>query len=158
MYFSGNNGQNKGASAHFVVGMLLLAWLNIAAQPCLMAMELAANTSVAPEQTFHSKHHEHAPHLPESPDCGHCPPVANNQSVPCETGAASDCEMFPGYNVDGRHFDKPVKDVSQQPVLLTLASMVHGATTVTLLLPHDIKRLKFSGDPPLNVRFCVFLK
>jgi hypothetical protein len=156
--FSGDNGLTKGPARRFVVGMLLLAWLNIAAQPCLMAMEMAPDASHASEQTTHSGHGEHASRASDMPGCGHCPPVASDQAAQCETGSAANCELLPGYNVDGRHFDKQAKDVPPQLVLAALSITVDSTATVTPLLPHDIKRLKFTGDPPLNIRHCVFLK
>lgn len=157
MNFSGENGLNKGPARRIVVGMLLLAWLNIAAQPCLMAMEMAPDASPASELTVHSEHSEHVSHGADAPDCGHCPPVAYDHALQCASGAASDCEIFPGYNVDGRHFDKQAKDVSPQPAIIALAGTVDHSRAVASL-PHDVKRLKFAGDPPLNLRHCVFLK
>ncbi len=158
MSFSGNNRLIKGASGRFALGVLLLAWVNIAAQPCLMAMELAPDSSFASEHTVHSEHSEHSAHASDAPDCGHCPTLSGDQAVPCETGSASECEIFPGYNVDGRQFKQLAKDVSPHLALFTLGGTLNNSTDVTPFLPHDVKRLKFNGDPPLNIRHCVFLK
>lgn len=158
MNFSGENGLTKGPARRFVVGMLLLAWLNIAAQPCLMAMELPPDASPASEQSVHSEHGEHASHTADSPDCGHCPPVADDRAVQCAAGSAADCEIFPGYNVDGRQFEKQAKDVSSQLALISSTITLDRSMEVTPLKPNDVERLKYNGDPPLNIRHCVFLK
>jgi hypothetical protein len=102
--FSGKNPIETGAWGRFALSMLVLAWLNIATQPCLMAMEMAPETTLASEQTVHSEHAEHMSDAPDATDCGHCPPAADHQEILCETGSASNCELFPGYNVDGRQF------------------------------------------------------
>jgi hypothetical protein len=156
--FSGKNRLQTGASGRFVLGMLLFAWLNVAAQPCLMAMEMAPDASLASEHTVHSGHTEHASDADDSLDCGHCPQGAISQEVLCETGSASDCEVFPGYNVDGRHFQAKLKDVSPPFTLCILDSAHDFSNRIPLLLPHDDKRLKFTDAPPLNIRHCVFLK
>ncbi len=158
MSFSGENDFRQGVAGRFVLGLLLVAWLNIAAQPCLMAMEFAPDSSLSSEHTVHSGHSEHSPSDSAAPDCGHCPPLGSEQAFPCETGSASDCELFPGYNLDGRQFEQHAKSVSSQTVPLLLVGTLDCSATITRLLPHDIKRLKFTGDPPLNIRHCVFLK
>ena len=141
-----------------MLGMLLFAWFNIAAQPCLMAMESAPDTSLASEHTVHSEHTEHNSHSDDLLDCGHCPPVTGGQKVLCETGSASDCEVFPGYNMDGRHFQAKLKDVSPPLSSCTLDSANDFSIPASVLLPLDNKQLKFTGAPPLNIRHCVFLK
>lgn len=158
MSLSGINRLQSRASGRFVLGMLLVAWLSIAAQPCLMAMEPAADTSLASEQKVHSEHNGHASHARDLPDCGHCPSLTGDQAVQCVTGSASDCGLLPGYNVDGRHFEKQAKDVSPPLTLFTLDDPVDCSMAVAPPLPRDVRRLKFTVDPPLNIRHCVFLK
>jgi hypothetical protein len=150
--FSGKNRLQTGAWGRFVLSLLVLAWLNIAAQPCLMAMEMA------PETLQITDHAVHSGHIADASDCDHCPPGADHQKVLCETGSAADCEIFAGYNADGRQFKPQLKDVSPPLALSTIESTLAFSTPVRLFLPHDNKRLKFAGDPPLNIRHCVFLK
>lgn len=158
MNFSGDNGLRQGKAGRLVVGMLLLAWLNVAAQPCLMAMELAPDKSVASEHAAHSEHGDHSSHASDSMDCGHCPPLAHDHTVSCETGSASNCEIFPGYNFDGRQFKQQAKDVVPQLALFLPVSTVDYSMAAASLMTQDTRRLKFTGDPPLNIRHCVFLK
>ena len=158
MSFSGKNRLQTSAWGRFVLSLLVLAWLNIATQPCLMAMEMAPDTSQASEHAAHSGHAEHMADAPELTNCDHCPPGVDHQEVLCETGSASDCEIFPGYNVDGRQFKQQLKDVSAPLTLSTIESTLDFSVPIRLFPPHDNKRLKFAGDPPLNIRHCVFLK
>jgi hypothetical protein len=135
--FSGENGLTKGTAGRLIIGVLFCAWLNVAAQPCLMAMEPAPDTSHPSEITVHSEHNEHSSHTSDAPDCGHCPPGINDRGTWCETGSASDCEIFPGYNVDGRQFKQQAKDISPQLALFTVASTVDYSMAVTPLLAHS---------------------
>jgi len=137
--------------------MFVLAWLNIATQPCLMAMEMAPDASPTTEQAAHSGHATHMSDGTESTDCSHCPSAINDQEVLCATSAVSDCEVFPGYNVDGRQF-KQLKDFSPPLFVSPIECPPDFSIPVTQLPPQDHKRLRFAGDPPLNIRHCVFLK
>jgi hypothetical protein len=138
--------------------MFVLAWLNIATQPCLMAMEMVPDAPLATEHAVHSGHAEHMADAGASPDCDHCPPSSVQQQVLCETGSAADCELFPAYNVDGRQFKPQQEDVSPPIASSTPETALDFFVPVTLIPLHDYKRLKFAGDPPLNIRHCVFLK
>ena len=158
MSLSGINRLETSAWGRFVLSLLVFAWLNIAAQPCLMAMELAPETSQASADAVHSGHAEHIADATASTDCDHCPPGADHQRVLCETGSASDCEIFAGYNADERQFKPQLKDLSPPLALSTIESTLSFSAPVRLFPPHDNKRLKFAGDPPLNIRHCVFLK
>ncbi len=158
MSFSGKNRLQTGTWGRFVLSMFVLAWLNIAAQPCLMAMEMAPETLQASELAVHSRDAEHMGDAPASADCDHCPPSVDHQEILCATGSASDCEIFPSCNVDGRQFKLQLKDVSAPVALSTIQSTQAYSVPVTPFPPRDNKRLKFAGDPPLNIRHCVFLK
>lgn len=158
MIFSGKNRLQTGAWGRFVLGMFVIAWLNIAAQPCLMAMEMAPDAAPATEHAAHSGHADHMSDETYKTDCGHCPTNMIDQEVLCETGTAAGCEVFPGYNVDGRQFEKQLKDF---PPLLLVSAIEWSpdfSVPVALIPPQDHRRLKFAGDPPLNIRHCVFLK
>lgn len=158
MNLSGKNRLQTGAWGRFVLSMFVLAWLNFAAQPCLMAMETAPESLLAAEQAAQPGYAEHMSDRTESTDCGHCPPGVERYAALCATGSAADCEIFPGYNVDGRQFKLKLKDVSQHLTVPTVESTLDFATPVSSLLLYDNKRLRFAGEPPLNIRHCVFLK
>jgi formiminotetrahydrofolate cyclodeaminase len=138
--------------------MLVLGWLNIAAQPCLMAMETAPETLQASEPAAHSGHAAHIADATAATDCDHCPTGVDHQKVLCETGSAADCEIFAGYEIDGRQFKSQLKDLSSPPAMSTIENALDYSAPVRLFPPRDNKRLKFAGDPPLNIRHCVFLK
>jgi hypothetical protein len=156
--FSGKNRLQTSAWGRFVLSMFVLAWLNIATQPCLMAMEMAPESSLAAEQVAYSGHAEHMSDATASTDCGHCPPTIEHQEILCETGSASDCEIFPGYNVDGRQIKQQLKDVSTLLTVPTTEHVLEFPTPEALFAPQNNKRLKFAGDPPLSILHCVFLK
>lgn len=138
--------------------MFVLAWLNLTTQPCLMAMESAADTPLASAHAVHPEHAEHMGGANAADDCGHCPPGIESEEILCATGSASDCGLFPGYNIDGRQFKLQPKDVFLPLALSTIECSLDFSAPVTLFPPHDTKRLKFAGDPTLNIRHCVFLK
>ncbi len=158
MSFSGNNRLQTGAWGRFVLSMFVLAWLNIATQPCLMAMEMAPEESLAAAHAMPAGHAGHMADATEAADCGHCPPGIVHQESLCETGSAVDCELFSSHNVDGRQLKLQPNDVSPPLASSTPENTLDFIAPVTLILPHDSKRLKFAGDPPLNIRYCVFLK
>ena len=155
MSCSGINRLQTSSWGRFALSMLVLAWLNIAAQPCLMAMETVPDAPLAAE---HAAPAGHLADETESTDCGHCPPGDEHHAAPCGTGSAADCGIFPGYNVDGRQFKLKLKDVPMQLTLPIVENTLEFATPEMSLPLHDNKRLKFAGDPPLNIRHCVFLK
>lgn len=158
MNLSGKNRLQTGAWGRFVLGMFVIAWLNIAAQPCLMAMEMAPDAVPASEHAAHAGHADHMSDETNKTDCGHCPTNFINQEALCESGPATGCDVFPGYNVDGRQFEKPLKDFPQPQFLSAIEWSSDCTVPVTLIPPQDYRRLKFAGDPPLNIRHCIFLK
>jgi len=155
---AGINRLETSAWGRYALSLLVLAWLNIAAQPCLMAMEMAPETSLASDHALHSGHAEHIADATAATDCDHCPPGVDHQKALCEAGSAADCQIFGGYEVDGRQFKPQPKDLSPPPALSTIESTLDFSAPARLFPPHDNKRLKFTGDPPLNIRHCVFLK
>ena len=156
MTFSSDNRFQKRGPRRIVLGVLALSWLNVAAQPCLMAMGL--DSSNLPEHsvyTVHSEHHSAAVH---SPDCSHCPPVSEQQQAPCETASASDCELSSGLSVDGRQFEQKAKDISPTFALSAPPASIGSSDAGGFLPAYEVSWLKFAGDPPRNLLFCVFLK
>jgi hypothetical protein len=91
-------------------------------------------------------------------DCGHCPPDASHGEAPCETGSALGCEVFPGYQADGRQVKLKLNDVAAQMPLGIIETTLAFPSPVIAIQLLDKGRLKFAGDPPLNIRHCVFLK
>jgi hypothetical protein len=145
----------------FVLGAFVFAWLNVAAQPCLMAMQMPAEPEMA-AHTDHGTHHvdQHSGHAANAAeDCGHCPPSgsAAHQNE-CATMQAADCTELPQSNFDARSLKLELKDapgmfaVAQAPPQAVIPRLAR------LVTPHNCARLKFTDSPPLNLRYCVFLK
>jgi hypothetical protein len=146
----------------FVLGAFVFAWLNVAAQPCLIAMEMSAEPEMASMQMEHGDHHR-SPASEQDVDldhgCGHCPlsGSAANQSQ-CATMQAVDCTDLPQSNIDVRSLKSDFKD---SPGAIAVAQSPPRAAiprTIRLVTPHTCARLKFTDSPPLNLRYCVFLK
>jgi len=142
--------------------VFVLAWLNIAAQPCLMAMETAPEPA---ESAAHHAHNSHAAHMPDGAvggaavdGCGHCPAGASHDSAPCASGVSAGCENFSAGKTDGRKFELKLKDVAAKVPLPCLADSCALSRPDIRLPLIAAERLKFAGDPPLNLRHCVFLK
>jgi hypothetical protein len=131
-----------------------IAWLNLAIQPCLMAMEVTPASVV---DAAHAAHMEHANQSPDH-DCDHCPPVLSDQSKICASAAASDCSSIPDYNYDGRNGSAKFKDIP------TYVAIVDRAIPFEFTIPTDsppsvdCAAPDHPNEPPLNIRFCVFLK
>ena len=146
----------------FVLGAFVFAWLNVAAQPCLMAMEMSAEREVM------SAHDGHGMHQAETKsthgdaaghDCGHCSTSGTGAyQGSCAGMRAADCTDFPDSNIEVRPVKFQLKDV---PGLFALAQAPPPTAFTRFTSPvarQTSARLKFSASPPLNLRYCVFLK
>ena len=137
-----------------LLGVFVLAWLNLAAQPCLMAMEATPDAIV---DSVHAVHADHATHAPDH-DCDHCPPALSDHAKSCASAAASDCSSIPEYNYDGRNGQSKIKDLPTFVAIAVLA--MPGEFLVPTKSPPllDCATLVHPNEPPLRIRFCVFLK
>lgn len=150
---------HKGAWGRFFLGVCLLAWLNVAAQPCVMAMELAPDATIRAQGAHEPGGHPgHAADHEESSDCGHCPPLASHESGACLTGSASDCGVSPDYNIEKRSAKLKLKDLAEPLVLPDAPDFTTFVRTTHALASIDDGQLKSRRDPSLNIRYCVFLK
>jgi len=112
--------------------------LNLAFQPCAMAMDM---------ETDHG--------------CPHCPPEMQHAAHETRQDLAeiATCDVVGVYNVDIRS-DKPqAKDPSADLTAAPAPDLpaVARPTTRRVDVP-DRVAAKYSGDPPLNLLYCVFLK
>jgi len=137
-----------------LLGVFVLAWLNLAAQPCLMAMEVAPDAIV---DSVHAVHTDHAIHAADH-DCDHCPPTIGSHAKACVSVAASDCSSAPDYYYDGRNGLSKLKDVPTFVAIAEFAVPVEFTILTPSPLPLDCAAIDHPGEPPLNIRFCVFLK
>ena len=138
----------------FLLGVFMLAWLNLAIQPCLMAMEAAPEPAV---DSVHLAHTDHASHSPDH-DCDHCPPALSDHAKSCVSAAASDCSSIPDYNYDGRNGLSKIKDVPTFVAIAEFAARVEFTVPTSSPPLLDCAAPNYPNEPPRNIRFCVFLK
>lgn len=129
---------------HPVLGLLAAVWLNLALQPCAMAME--------------------ADH-----DCPHCPPAHEHEMMahhghgeakaeaPCASLEAP-CGELDDVSMDGRSGQLKVKDTVELPV-----AIAHEPATSTVTAGERCNYAtgppqRAGLSPPLHVLFCVYLK
>jgi len=133
-----------GAWGHPVLGLFVAVWLNLALQPCAMALEV-----------------DH--------DCPHCPPAHEHEmashhghggskaEAPCAS-MQSQCGELDDVSLDGRTGQLKVKDVIELPVAVTY-DLPAPAVAVARQIRYSTGPPHNGGvSPPLNVLFCVYLK
>jgi len=141
-----------------VLGAFVFAWLNVAAQPCLMAMDMTVEPDMAPAHAGHGMHQDDHDAV-DAGDCGHCPPSgAGNHQGTCATMQATDCSKLPISNLDARQLKFELKDVPGMFALSQAPPQTILAGRKSVPAPRTCERLRFSHSPPLNLRYCVFLK
>lgn len=127
-----------------ILGLFTAVWLNLALQPCAMALE-------------------------QDHDCPHCPPAHEQEmaghhghgaaadEAPCASMQAP-CGDLEDVSLDGRGGQLKVKDVVEAPVAITgdlvepfadICSYAYSSTDLPLLK---------GQSPPLHVLNCVYLK
>lgn len=144
----------------FVLGVFVFAWLNVAVQPCAMAMELSPAKELNAEHSVSGNHNQHASHHEgnsEQSDCGHCPPGGGKHSKHCSTSAATGCEVAPIPNAEGRQTKLKLKDLSHFPVLPALPVEQTLFPAFAPLQFPAVERFKHTSEPSLNIRYCVYL-
>ena len=146
----------------FVLGAFVFAWLNVAAQPCLMAMEMSVEPAIAPAHMDHGSQHvdhgsDHTVDMSEG--CGHCPPTGTAaHQGDCMTMQATDCTELPQSNVEARPLKVQLKDIPGLFAMPNAPPRIAYQAMAPLRMPQQCARLKFTDSPPLNIRYCVFLK
>ena len=140
---------NRG---RFLLGVFLLAWLNLTVQPCLMAME------VSPESIVDSAHAAHMNHASRSPghDCDHCPTALSDHAKSCTSATSSGCSSIPDF--DGRTGLSKIKNIPTFVAIVDLAIPGDLDFTASTPPPLDCAVSKYRHEPTLNLLFCVFLK
>ncbi len=149
------NHRKINALGSFILSVFVVAWLNLAVQPCLMAMELAPEPATA--HSAHSAQSAHSSHA-DSHDCGHCPGAVNHDYQACASSTASTCGVTPDYNYDARNQLPKLKDISTYVVIAEPLLRVESDLRKDPVQPSHCADLSWPGEPPLNLRYCVFLK
>ena len=145
------NHRKINALGRFILSVFVVTWLNLAAQPCLMAMELAPEPEPATAQSAHSSHSD-------GHDCGHCPGAVNHDYHACASSAASTCGATPDYNYDARNQLLKLKDISTYVAIADPVPRLEFDLRNEPVQSSHCADLSWPGEPPLNLRYCVFLK
>lgn len=141
--------QQQTPWARRVLGMFVVVWLNLALQPCAMAM---------------GGDDDH--------DCPHCPPAHTQQhdghemspdamtdhDMPCASGVA-DCTATVAINVDGRTGHLKLKDVptDQPDAIVPFAAPIADAAPNLIGFFDPPEAHPPDSSPSLNVLYCVYL-
>jgi len=144
----------------FVLGVFVFAWLNVAAQPCAMAMGLSPGKQINTEFSGSADHGQHTNHHvggSDTADCGHCPPGGGDHSKHCSTSAVASCEDVPIPNSESRHTKLKLEDLSHIPLLSAMPVRQLLVPAAGPLRFVAVDRLKHTSEPPLNIRYCVYL-
>lgn len=135
--------------ARRALGMFVVVWLNLALQPCAMAMGGDDDHDCPHYPPSHTQRHE-----------GHemSSDTTADHDMPCATGA-TDCTAFDAVNVDARSGGLKLKDTSndQPDVIGPFAAFIAdtGPSRTVVVEPPSSHPPDFS--PPLNVLYCVYL-
>ena len=138
--------QQQQTWARRALGLFVAVWLNLALQPCAMAMESM-----------------------QDGDCAHCPPAqmhehddmhkSMGQEMPC-ADAAADCSFSEDLNYDGRSGQLKLKDAQfDAPVAIAARefALSYGISVDFQSRPR-YSTVHAGAPPPLNVLHCVYLK
>ena len=132
-----------------VLSAFVVAWISAVMQPCLMAMEISA-----PDDVTISAEHSLSDHA-EKHSCPHCPPSSSHADQMSVQSA--DCGELPDYN-QGDRFSKLELDKTWLPVFASEAYVHALPVPADRLFEREISNSTYPGDPPLNLKNCVFLK
>ena len=143
----------------FVLGVFVFAWLNVAAQPCVMALDLSHAKEITADAPESEDNNQHAGHHDESatePECGHCPPSGEHSSH-CSTSTAISCADVPFLNAESRQTKLKLNELSyySAPPAMPAEQALFPEVTPEQFLP--VARLKHESEPTRTIRYCVFL-
>ena len=142
--------QRQQTWARRALGVFVAVWLNLALQPCAMALESIQDN-----------------------DCPHCPPAQTHahdgmhdgmsesmgHEMPCAS-AAADCSFSEDLNHDARGDQLKLKDAHvDSPIAIASREFALPYGNPVDFLPRPRYASVHTGaPPPLNVLHCVYLK
>ena len=142
--------QRQQTWARRALGLFVAVWLNLALQPCAMALESIQDN-----------------------DCPHCPPAQTHahdgmhdgmsesmgHEMPCAS-AAADCSFSEDLNHDARGDQLKLKDAHvDSPIAIASREFALPYGNPVDFLPRPRYASVHTGaPPPLNVLHCVYLK
>ena len=144
-----------------VLSVFVIAWMNAALQPCLMAMELSPNESASISAI--AEHNGHQDHSANNVDhkhqaCPHCPPSTSHDSNSCAVTALNDCDILPEAKPGER-----IQNVDLSDAFGDAHSNYHyygldRAPPALAVVSPDRLKPTFVVGPSISIRNCVFLK
>lgn len=146
--------QRRKPWAQRVLGLFVVMWLNMALQPCAMALGTAhGDDCVHCPPAITDTHAEHMSHESHQTQGEH---ASGGQSLPCHV-ATAECAGPGDYNFDGR-------TVKVKNNLTDLTPGLAPSTIAAPLADNAASRYRFGsaiplpGDPPeLHIVYCVYL-
>ena len=142
--------------ARFVMSVLLCAWTNVFAQPCLMPMESVADAPAIDHG--HMSHELHATDSGSENLCGHCASADEGASRLCAAGLNASCGESVESGPDNRKGESNFK-VSINPVAMHTNSGTGSLSrSDPPAAPVSTTLLKYDSAPSPSIQFCVFLK
>lgn len=144
----------ENGHGRWLLGAFVVAWLNLAVQPCLMAMEAGGDPA---NDAIHVTHSDHASHSSDH-GCDHCPPASHDHVTPCATSLSAGCSSVTQGSNDGRNGPAKPKDLPASAAIAEPAPPIDFIVSSESPPAPDRVALKFTSEPPLNIQYCVFLK
>jgi len=127
-----------------VLGLFAAVWLNLALQPCTMAMEAGQDCPHCPPQ--------HEQHM-----AGHHGHDTGKIKAPCDSLDA-DCGDPDNVSLDARGGQLKLKYVADMPVAIPTALQAFDPVTARAAVPHTGPPGWSTRTTPLHVLHCVYLK
>ena len=137
--------------ARIALAAFIVAWLNLAVQPCLMAMESPTEPTTEISNSYHSSHSN-------GQDRDSCPPAMGNGHHACATSVAAACGIAPDFDFDAGSKLRKFKNASTFVLITELSPTFEFFPRNVPVRSPDRANVSYPSGPPLNVRHCVFLK
>ena len=129
---SGKPQKRAKSWAHKASGLVLVAWLNLALQPCVMAMEVDTDQ-----------------------DCPHCPTELSHDQ---DQNQGTVCSYVASYNYDSRDSQPKPKDLSPDaPIPVNDVVALSASEIPPKGSVRAVRTAEHLGEPPINVLHCVYL-
>ena len=143
MHTSATIGPERTASASRWLGVAVALWLNLAVQPCAMALGV-------------------------DDECPHCPPAHDHEmaahhghhDIEIKAGCdspLSDCADSDDFSIDGRSSQAKLKDKSDAPIIIAPASQEEALGPVYYSTTAADPPRRVAASPPIHLLNCVFL-
>ena len=150
----------KSSWGRLVLSVFVVAWMNAALQPCLMAMEMPSNDTTP--TVGHEGHENHESMTGSSTDaaartCQHCPPTMSHDGGSCTTAAMADCDVLPDLKQGDRYSKLDLSD-AHFVAIVTGAYNFNPVQMYVAPFSRDSVSPTYSSGPPINLKNCVFLK